>query len=230
MESSSETKCLVPYLVDHARASLGPQPWDEMQGWGHIGAVLSDAGLQAAVKYESVVRPRIETLIEQHPDAATTSGFTAAMATDGLGTMLSWNGSRKLRTITELAQLLSEQDVETVDDLRYWLMQPANVARLQLVYGVGNKTADYLCLLVGISNVAVDRQLRAFLADAIEHGYVRDGADEVDRVDPASLTYQQVAEAYRQAAIQLRTSVGALDHRVWQYESGSLLPLDGPST
>ena len=48
-----------------------------------------------------------------------------------------------------------------------------NRSGLLVVYGIGSKTVDYLCLLAGLSTVAVDPQLRAFLGDALTLGYER---------------------------------------------------------
>ncbi len=139
--------------------------------------------------------------------------------------MLRWkDGARKLRTIQELTDLLTDQGVETVDDLRNWLKCSSARAQLMAVYGVKRKTSDYLCLLVGLSSVAVDRQLRAFLADALVRGYGRDGVSPENRVAASTLSYEQVAELYRIAAALLKVSFGAIDHRVWLYESGSAMP------
>jgi endonuclease III len=62
--------------------------------------------------------------------------------------------------------LLCVDDVEKVSDLRDWLMRTSARDRMLSLHGVGPKTFDYLCCLVGIDRIAVDRHVISFASEA----------------------------------------------------------------
>lgn len=43
--------------------------------YNHMGATITDAVLQAGLRYETVVWPRVQRIMELFPEAATASGF-----------------------------------------------------------------------------------------------------------------------------------------------------------
>jgi len=176
-----------------------------MEGcYGHMGATLADAVLQAGVNYKTVVRPRVDALRTNFPAAARTSGFLALLtAPEGAVTLLNWRGAQKIATLLELTTLLAAEHVEAEADLRVWIMVPSNFDRLWRIKGLKDKTASYLKILLGLPNVAMDRHLFAFLAEA--------GVRVTAHEEGASLV--------RAAAARLGVEPSLLDHSIWRYMS-----------
>jgi hypothetical protein len=174
-----------------------------MERWRHMGAMLTDAVLQAGIGYEAVVLPRAKQIWAGYPEAATTSAFARLIKERGAGLLLDWKGKKKLATLEELVKLLLENGVETEDELRSWLEQPANVERLKQIKGLKDKTADYLQILVGMHTVAVDRHLFHFLEDA----------------GVPKKTYNEAHQVIREAAVLLGVESSALDANIWRYMS-----------
>ena len=171
--------------------------------YDHMGAVITEGILQAGIKYETVVRSRVENLRQTWPQARTTSAFQALMQQEGLATLINWQGQRKLNTIQTLTQLFVDESVETEADLRDWLGIIANRERLAQINGIGPKTIDYLQLLVGIPTIAVDVHLFRFLEMA--------GLPTRD--------YDQAHQLFTQTAAVLGWETAVLDHSIWQYMS-----------
>lgn len=194
----------VTSLVSHVR-SMGDFLIEEpMAGYQHMGAVIADATLQAGVNYKTVVAPKVARLIQNYPQCVTTSMFRDALNSDGPEKVLGWTRGRKPETARALAELLIAEEIETVGDLKAWIQRPTSRAKLLAVSGVGPKTADYLGLLAGRTDVAaIDMHLNRFLRDA--------------GISPVS--YDQAQTIIIAAAEQLDVSPATLDHSIWQYMS-----------
>jgi hypothetical protein len=164
--------------------------------YGHMGATLTDAALQAGVTWKNTVRPRAER-VAQYPNAKTTSGFARLLDELGADALLNWHG-RKLRTLRALVDVLLEQNVETEDQLLTWLEEPANRERLRQIKGIKNKTADYLA-----QDIAVDRHLSNFVAEA----------------GVPTNSYSEAHQVIRDAAEFLGIESSTLDHSIWLYMS-----------
>jgi hypothetical protein len=171
--------------------------------YGHMGATLTDAALQAGVRYATVVRPRVQRLLVEYPQAKTSSAFLQLLTEHGAEALLSWKGKRKIDTLFELARLLVAESVETEDDFRIWIAMPQNLVRLKQIKGIKDKTANYFEILLGKPSVAVDRHLFRFLAEA--------GLPITD--------YDEAHALIRDAAILLDINVSLLDHSIWRYMS-----------
>lgn len=170
--------------------------------YDHMGATITDAILQPRISYETTVRPRVQRLLEQYPEARTTSGFLNLLVGIGPNELLKWKGEKPERVLG-VTRFFVEQNIETEAGLREWLQEPSNSARLKQLRGIGDKTADYFKILVGISTSAVDTHLYAFLeAASIE---VR-GYDEAQQV---------INEAADLMGIDRRR----FDHSIWKYMS-----------
>lgn len=169
----------------------------------HMGAVICDAGLQAGINYRHVVYPRIQSLLSGHPEIKTTSGFLDLLNVHGADVILTWNGVKKLNTITQLAQFFAERGIETTAQLQAWLLEPQHLTDLETISGVGPKTVDYIQLLVGIPAVAVDVHLRNFVRQA--------GIDLT--------TYIEVRDVIASTAELMGVGQATLDHSIWSYMS-----------
>jgi len=171
--------------------------------YGHMGAVIVDAILQAGVSYDSVVRPRVRRLLQEHPTCTTTTAFLKLLEEVGAGPLLTWQHDEKINRVFGATRFFKAEGVETEDDLKSWLDQPANMARLKHLRGVGDKTADYFKLLVGFKTNAVDRHLAAFASGA---GILSSG-------------YAETSATINAAADMLGVDRAIFDHSIWKYMS-----------
>jgi endonuclease III len=58
------------------------------------------------------------------------------------------------------------QQIGTTNELKLWLNRSDARDHLLSLHGIGPKTYDYLCCLVGIDCIAVDRHVRTFANEA----------------------------------------------------------------
>jgi endonuclease III len=171
--------------------------------YGHMGATIADAILQAGTRYDTVVRPRVREIRETYPEAATTSGFWRLIEKEGAKRVLRWKDDEKPNRVAALTRLLLNEGIETEHDFAEWLREEANTARLRELRGIGPKTEDYLKILVGIQTVAADRYVFRLLEEA--------GATAAD--------YQEAKEILNLAADAMGVQRALFDHSVWQYMS-----------
>jgi hypothetical protein len=195
----------VEAVLAAVRSRIGTGPFRVWGGWQHMGATVCDAGLQAGVRYETVVRPRIEHLIAAWPEP-TLSAFERRTTEPGaLEDVLQFRG-RKLDTIRRLTSHLRAEQIDSVEDLSSWLDLPSNAGSLVEIKGMGDKTVDYLRLLVGLPGAAVDRYLRRF----VQHAW------------PEATTYAEVHDLVVRAAETGGHDLGGLEYAIWNYESRQL--------
>ena len=174
----------------------------------HMGATITDAALQAGLRYETVVWPRVQHVMTI-PEAATTSGFLAVLRERGGEEVVHWTHPEKLGRMIAVAELFVSESVETEVDLHFWLCEDgdecrAHVARLAAVHGIGPKTIDYFKILCGEQDTAaIDMHLTRFL----EQAGVR------------VTSYEQAREVIAGAAEELGVSAAQLDHSIWTYMS-----------
>jgi hypothetical protein len=145
----------------------------------------------------------VNRLLAQHPEAATTSAFSKLLELEGAGSVLQWNGTRKIATLNKLVALLVSERIETEDELRMWLESPQNLMRLQVIDGIADKTAHYLQILVGIQGIAIDRHLQGFLAEA----------------GVRCSTYNEARQVLDETASLLAVAPSDLDYSIWSYMS-----------
>ncbi|MCO4238197.1 hypothetical protein NG702_12360 [Pseudarthrobacter sp. MDT3-28] len=132
------------------------------RGWFHIGAIIVDATLQRRQNYNETVKPRVEALVADWPDAATTSGFRQHLDTGKLSEVIDWPSPGRLAQIEDITQVFEREGIETVAELRGTLEDHIQGAALRealaLVRHVSPKTLDYIGTLSGISTgAAADR-------------------------------------------------------------------------
>jgi hypothetical protein len=132
----------------------------------HLGALLADAVLQAGLNYRTVVRMRIARIESQFPETATLSGVIALIERGGARDFMLWNHPTKVTRFESLARFLAIQGIETTVELRGWLYLGSARQHLLSLNGIGPKTCDYLCCLVGIDCIAIDRHVKTFAKEA----------------------------------------------------------------
>lgn len=154
-------------IADHAhRLGVRSLPVKPRTASNHLGAVLADAILQAGVNYHTVVRTRIMRIESQFPDTATLPGVIALIEREGAGDFLLWRHPTKVMRFISIARFLAQHDVKTTVDLRAWLRLSGAREHLLGLHGIGPKTCDYLCCLVGIDCIAIDRHIKTFATEA----------------------------------------------------------------
>ncbi len=173
--------------------------------YNHMHAIVADAVLQRNMKYESHVRPRIDRIRKEYADASTTSAALRCVNEIGASKYLGWAENKEFNDrcllFNVLLAFLKGNSVETQEELKNWLQSEHNVRMLKFIEGVGPKTVDYLKILVGIQETAIDRHLINFAALAgIEN-----------------LSYDEAHDIIKAAANMLELDLAKFDHSIWQY-------------
>lgn len=132
----------------------------------HMGAILADSVLQAGLNYMTVVRPRIQNILQQYPHAGTISVLLKLIQKKRTGEFLNWQHHEKVTRFEDLVIFLKGRGIEDAQDLRANLAEEHFCSKMQSVNGVGPKTVDYMACLVGIDSIAVDRHVRTFAKTA----------------------------------------------------------------
>ncbi len=180
MSLDDKAHALLAYIAKTSAFESNKEP--DYGDYRHMGATISAAILQAGLNWETTVQPRIGRLRTQFPEAETTTGFLRVLTQRGHVDVLSWQHDEKPKRILGLTHFLLSEKVETEEDLKNWLLQAGNNHRLLALHGVGEKTVDFLKILVRIPTNAVDRHLNAFLAAAgIDASGYKETHDIIDR-------------------------------------------------
>ena len=169
----------------------------------HIGALFSDAILQAGMNYRSVVLPRVKHILKVYPTAKTVKSFSRVLDCYGINHVLNCKNDIKARRMQELVTFCMTHSIDTTTDLFFFLKEETGVMALKSINGIGNKTCDYLKRLLGFDNVAVDRHIRAFLEGAnIKYD-----------------NYFEIKEVVEYAADFMGVGRRTLDYSIWSYMS-----------
>lgn len=167
-------------IADYARlhgAALAPRSRGSAPD--HLGAVLADVVLQAGLNYQTVVKSRVERIIRLFPSASTIKGVQSVVRSGRVDDFLQWKHHVKIRRFTELSAFLERQGVETTIDVQTYLAGAGSRNSMMQVDGVGPKTFDYFCALMGIDRIAVDRHVKTFVSEA---GVETTGYDDTQKV------------------------------------------------
>lgn len=132
----------------------------------HLGAALADCVLQAGLNYQAVVRARVERIIISFPETATLAGTVELIERGTVGDFLLWKHSEKIERFVRLVRLLERHEINDTYSLRGWLYRDEYRECLLALPGIGPKTVDYLCCLVGMDCIAVDRHVKIFVKEA----------------------------------------------------------------
>ncbi len=182
--------------------------------YDHIGATVADAILQANNRYATHVKPRVNRILETYPEARTTTAVINLLGNISAKELLSWNGEDRAERFHKIILLFAAESIETESDLCKWLLNSSNTLKLKAIKGIGQKTADYFKILVGISTCAIDRHLLSFL-------------------DFAGLTYNEYSQAQdviNSTADLLSIDRAHFDHSIWQYMSKRVIKPKKPKT
>jgi len=190
-------------LAAYVRSLDDFQIMQSEEPYNHMGATITDAMLQAGVRYDTVVRPRVNKLIKQYPEGKTTSGFLQLLNKVGSNAVLDWPDNEKPIRVLRVAQYFAQEGIQTEVDLKIWLQTPAHLGALKALRGIGDKTIDYFQILVGIPTAAIDRHLNNFL----------------DRARVKAKTYDEAQAVIHAAADLLQVNRSDLDHSIWKYMS-----------
>ncbi|MBQ4393868.1 MAG: hypothetical protein II825_01020 [Paludibacteraceae bacterium] len=169
----------------------------------HIGALFTDAVLQAGLSYRSVVMPRVTHVLELFPEANTVKSFSRVLECHGISKVLNWQNDIKIRRMQDLVNFCLVHSINTTTDLVLFLKDKEGERALKSINGFGDKTCDYLKRLMGFDNVAVDRHIRAFL----------------ERADITYNDYSDIKEVVEYAADFMGMNRRTLDYSIWSYMS-----------
>jgi hypothetical protein len=179
--------------------------YTEIDGcYGHLGATLADAVLQSNNNYKRSVRHRIARILRVYPHEVSLHDLERLLQRVTPQEFLDWNGTRKPTTFLDLVGLLRQESVNTEDALRGWLQRDGSAAKLRSIRFIGPKTVDYLKILVGLPNAAMDRHMFEFL----------------QRAGLGKLNYARGKDAIHRAADLMKLNRAHLDHSIWRYMSG----------
>lgn len=169
----------------------------------HVGALFTDAILQAGLNYRSVVWPRVAHVLDTFPFATTVSMFAEVLENYGTANVLHWNSSEKIQRIHGLISFCIDNEIETARQLTRFLEYDDNICKLKEINGIGNKTCDYLKRLLGFDTVAVDRHIRSF----------------VESADILLDDYYDIKEIVEYTADFMELTRRKLDYSIWSYMS-----------
>lgn len=203
MKEIAQARELANYILSLPNFDTAPQ---ERYIYHHMGALIADAILQTGVNYKTIVKPRIRRILREFPDATTSSVFYTILSYHGADKVLNWRHAEKPRRAQALTGFLVQNGIETEGQLKTWLLSPSHCALLLDMRGIGPKTVDYLKILVGCEEVAVDRHVRAFV--------VQSGVKASD--------YREIKILVCFAADLLGVSRHSLDQAIWSYMTNAV--------
>ncbi len=190
-----------------ANISLEHKPI-ERHKYSHMGALIVDSILQAGLSYDHIVLPRVNRILSLYSHFVTSLDFFILIHTYDIKQMIQMNSDTKATRIFRLTKLLVEENVMSVEDLSRWIQSESNKMKLRLISGIGSKTIDYMSILCGNDDIAIDRHLFAFL----EYAGCR------------KKTYNESKEIYQLASRQLNISLSFLDEGIWKFMRAKGLP------
>ena len=191
-------------LVHYVLSLPGFEFYDTIDGnYEHIGATVADAILQANNKYSTHVKPRVNRILAQYPEARTTNSVLHLLKVVPATEFLDWRGEDRAERFRQVLELFAGEGIEIEADLREWLAKEPNLLKLRSIKGVGPKTIDYFKILVGVSTSAIDRHLLNFLGLS---GLAPSGYLDAQTIINGAADIILIDRAY-------------FDHSIWQFMS-----------
>ena len=173
------------------------------RNYENIGATIADSVLQANNNYKRNVGPRITRIRREYAAVRTSQELSALLQELPVATYLNWKGADRIKRFSEILSLFLTKGIHTEAELRDWLETSGAREKLLEIHGVGPKTVDYLCILVGLPTAAIDRHLRNFLILA----------------NCVPGTYENSKQIIHAAADLLKVDRSEFDHSIWKLMS-----------
>jgi len=169
----------------------------------NMGATIIDGILQSGLRYDTVVKPRVDKFKNEYREVKTTTQFYELINTKDLSEIINMKG-QKIDRIISLVKFLKNERVETEDDFYEWLLKKDNLLALSNLKGIKGKTIEYLKILTGHKDtVAVDVRLRKFISMCC---------------DDMEITSDNFArEILMRVSEKLRVEPATLDFSIWSY-------------
>jgi hypothetical protein len=105
---------------------------DEIDGNYHnMGAVIIDGILQAGIKYETTVRPRVKKYLTDHPQITTTKQFAELISKVPVSKLINWKPSAKTQRIEKLTEFLVSKGINAEAEFKLWLASPLNINEIK---------------------------------------------------------------------------------------------------
>lgn len=187
---------LVSFLMPCFQPRLTREPWN------HIGALLADVCLQAALNYEWVVRPRVERIALNYGSFRTIQSLRSLLECVPIAEFLQIANKRKQRTFLDLIELCYLSQVDTIDDLKLWMKSTEAVPALFKIQGIGHKSVDYLRMLLGEDAFPIDRHMKFLVA--------------VAGLDQCVTEYDDIRRLFELSCKELRVDIRATEVALWQ--------------
>ena len=174
----------------------------------HIGALFTDIILQAGLNYNHVVKPRVNSVLNNYPEAQSVESFFCVVDNVGIEKVLQWEDPIKLHRLFNLFDFCFGNDLNLHTDIKRFLSFGENQKKFLNINGIGNKSLDYLLKLLNVDTIAVDRHIYSFVKMA--------GIESRD--------YDYVKAVVEFAADIMNVSRRSIDHSIWQYMSAQSNP------
>lgn len=175
----------------------------ETHTYCNMVATIADAILQAGMNYEKVVYPRIKYILQTFKEYKTTCDFLILMQCLPLEEIIHLKNKRKQKTIIDLTWYLYGKRIETENDLSNWFNSSNKESELIEIFGIGNKTVDYLKLLSGNQAIPIDRHVYKLL----------------NMANVNAKCYHNASRIMKAVANNIGISERTLDRSVWNYFS-----------
>lgn len=173
MDTLIKARLVADYVASHwtieAVAQDSPRPASR-----NIAAIMVDTVFQAGLNYRTVVLPRVIAVASAFPRTDSLDELQQAMETPAFTAALAWSHPEKPARLRQLVTFFRTRGVNSFNQLCAWMSASRNRGALLAVRGIGHKTIDYLCRLLGIPAIAVDRHAQKLLrlAGVVAHDYL----------------------------------------------------------
>ncbi|WP_422373694.1 hypothetical protein [Flagellimonas sp.] len=161
METIESARYLAQYIK--SVEDLKPFFGKPKHPYNHIGALFTDIILQAGLNYETVVKPRVNKVLMEFPNAKNLQSFNSVVEKHGLNKVIQWNHKVKIERFQNLLKFCLDRDIYDCLDLKNFLREEDNRILFLSVKGLGPKTLDYTMKLLDFDTIAVDRHIIGFI-------------------------------------------------------------------
>src|SRR5438552_3311587 len=121
-------------LARYVRSLPDFQIYETIDGnYKHIGATVADAVLQANNRYKTHVKPRVNHILAQYPEACTPTSLLSLLTSMSIKDFLNWRGEDRAERFYRVVCLFKSEGIETETDLRIWLADSANLVKLRCI-------------------------------------------------------------------------------------------------